>query len=131
MTTATAFKVRSNEKPSAAALREATRRWGKAAAVKQNKQPSNPVDREAAHAKNVAAGERIRAIDAEIEARLKALDWYQALQAERRELRKVRDEQSYWGCYHQFLVGHVSMGFFHVRGSGDSWEEAFRKADRS
>lgn len=112
------------------ALKQATKRWGKRAAVRNAGHFSSPDRRAAASEKATTARARIKAIDQEIAERLKALDWYQALTGERKELQKVASENSGMAMFHRFSVGKNMGLFFEVLGSGDTWEEAFAQADK-
>jgi hypothetical protein len=99
------------------ALAEATRRWGKTAAVRDDpKQTSTPAQRE-----------EYRLLYNEIRERLKAETDTQkraALHAEEKKLRMLPHR-------FRFSVGHVILGgfAFMVEGEGDTWEEAFAAAD--
>ena len=112
------------------ALREAQRRWGKKALIRAYDRISSPEERAEAREYFDAAKARIEAIDREIADRLAALDWYQALKAERAAM--VKDKQTHIGrmSYYKFTVGRDSMGIaFAVEGQGDTWEMAFAQAD--
>jgi hypothetical protein len=112
------------------AMRQATKRWGKKAAIRNAGHFSSPERRDEASGKAQTARARIKDIDQEITARLKALDWYQALTSERKDLQKVASENSGMALFHRFSVGKDMGLFFEVLGSGDTWEEAFAQADR-
>jgi hypothetical protein len=111
------------------AMKQAAKRWGKKALIENNGRFSSPDRREAAREKAASARARIKAIDQEIADRLKALDWYQALTAERKDLQKTASENAGMSMFHRFSVGRDMGMFFEVLGSGDTWEEAFAKAD--
>lgn len=108
---------------------EARKRWGGRAYVTAGQHLSSPEKREAATAEFAEAKSRIDAIDAEIAERLKALGWFQELQAERRFMVTRKKESLGWRMYYKFQVGHADVGF-HVEGQGDTWEEAFERADQ-
>lgn len=125
-----AVKVRVNQKPSDAALAEARKRWGKDAHVRQYPKTRDEIPRDEARQIMLAARDRVKAIDAEIADRLKALDWYQALMAERVAKRKEADNAQAWALYFRCTVGTLSAFAFHVKGQGDTWDEAFAAADK-
>lgn len=110
------------------ALRQAVRRWGKRALIRANTNQSSPERRAAAIARRAQLKERRDAIDAEINERLSALDWYQQLIAERKAL--LDEQKSLTGTdYYKFAVGREEMGGFWIKGEGDTWEQAFEAAD--
>lgn len=111
------------------AMKQATKRWGKQALVQNNGHFSSPEKRATASEQATAARARIKAIDQEIADRLKALDWYQALTQERRELQKEASNNTSLALRYRFQVGRNTGLFFEVLGSGDTWEEAFAQAD--
>lgn len=111
------------------AMKQAAKRWGKKALVRNAGHFSSPERRAEAHEKTTTARARMKAIDREITERLKTLDWYQALTNERKELQKVASENSGIAMFHRFSVGRNAGLFFEVLGSGDTWEEAFAQAD--
>lgn len=49
----------------------------------------------------------------------------------RRETVTERNELVECILTYRCVVGYVSGGFYSVRGSGDTWEEAFAKADKA
>lgn len=111
--------------------KQAKKRWGNGGFAEMYQRSSSPERREKASAELRAARERMDAINTEIRKRLAALDWYQELMREASELRKsIRDNESL-ALYHRFHVGKRSGMFGTVLGSGDSFEEAFAKADKS
>jgi hypothetical protein len=58
------------------------------------------------------------------------LDWYQELRAKQREYRDQIRKHEGNALHYRFDVGReTSFGFVEVLGSGDTWEEAFAKAD--
>ncbi|HEX7330355.1 MAG TPA: hypothetical protein VF290_02580 [Pyrinomonadaceae bacterium] len=111
------------------AMKQAAKRWGKQAMIENNGHFSSPERRTAAGEEAKTARSRIKEIDREIADRLKALDWYQALTSERRELQKVASSSSSLALRYRFQVGRNTGLFFEVLGSGDTWEEAFKQAD--
>lgn len=112
------------------AMKQATKRWGKQALIQNGGHFSSPDRRAEAQGKAVAARARIKEIDQEIADRLKALDWYQSLTGERRELQKVASDNISLALRYRFQVGRNTGLFFEVLGSGDTWEEAFAQADK-
>lgn len=111
------------------AHREARKRWGKDAYARANVESSSPEKREAGRTERETLKARREAIDKEIDDRLKATDWYVALKAERAQI--VKRMQHTYGSYYKFAVGHLSLGglAYCIEGEGDTWEEAFAKAD--
>lgn len=99
------------------ALKEAVRLWGKTAAVRDGgkDRASTRERREAA----AAEGKRIRLS-------------IPAGQRPTREQREEMDRLLFESYRHRYTVGSIStlgpFAAFHVRGQGDTWEEAFAKA---
>jgi seryl-tRNA synthetase len=110
------------------AAREAKKRWGKRAHIRADEKLSSPEKRAAAKTQTDALKARRDAIDKEIAERLAALDWYQALKAERRDVSQRLDNVRWETHYYRFGVGELFVGF-HVHGEGDTWEQAFAAAD--
>jgi hypothetical protein len=101
------------------ALAQARKRWGKKAAVEDYRVPSSPEIR--AEAK------------AELE-RIKAMPTDDLSKDELREVRKKADAARSTSWRFRYSVGYIDgigglMSVFHVSGQGDSWDEAFAKAD--
>jgi hypothetical protein len=115
------------------ALAQARKRWGKTAYIRayDGIGLSSPESREEATARLRARRERVKAIDAEIDARLATLDWYVALKDERKMLTKGISEEGWQASHYKFLVGTCNGIGFAVQGQGDTWEEAFRAADKA
>jgi hypothetical protein len=86
--------------------------------------------------RRAAALERLRELraakeqhDQDVQARLNALDWYQAANAHRRELVTQIERAQGEVSHFKFSVG-VNRGWcFEITGSGDTWEEAIQKAE--
>ena len=113
------------------AIRQAGKRWGKRAAYRVNGDCSSSEQRE-------ANGAKIRALRAEKESiikdtnrRLQGIQWYRescerqkAIYAELKTLSPMP--------YYKFQVGSIDgiLGAFHIKGEGDTWEQAFADADR-
>jgi len=104
------------------ALKEAIKRWGTSAAVRDSglKRAGTPEARAAAKERVIALNEEIRAL----EKAGKGL-------SETRELRKERDAHRGIMWRYRYTVGRIIMGgfAFGVEGEGDTWEECFAKAD--
>jgi hypothetical protein len=115
----------------AQALKAAKKRWGKRALVRANDALSSPERRDEARTRTIALRSRRTAIEAEIAERLAALDWYQALRAEQRAVAAELDRVNVRQSYYKFAVGRASLGgfVFSIEGEGDTWEDAFAKAD--
>jgi hypothetical protein len=105
--------------------------WGARATYRVGERLSSPDARAsqlAARKQIAAAREAIRNV---IDRRLAATDWYQELRAEERALTnelKTLDVLPYY----RFTIGYRDrvLGFFHVEGQGDTWEQAFNAAER-
>jgi hypothetical protein len=97
------------------ALKEAIKRWGKAARVADHKQPSSQERRAEAHKQLM---------------RLRGLP-----DSERtKEIRKHMSDLTSIALYYRYSVGTIGgaggFAWFSVRGHGDTWEEAFAHADK-
>lgn len=110
------------------AIKESRKRWGQRSLARAYETMSSPEKRATAAEAVRTNRERRDAIDREVQARLNALDWYQALMAERKKCSQTIRETEGLATYYKFCVGHVDIGF-HVEGWGDTWEEAFAMAD--
>jgi hypothetical protein len=119
------------------ALLEARKRWGKEAAVQEDKRESSPALREAAKVEAVKTGAAKAKAAAELAAASKKYGTdhpkHKAALAKKIAASKEHDRVQ-WGTYHyRYDVGTVwnmgGFGAFSVRGQGDTWEEAFAKAD--
>lgn len=99
------------------ALKEAKRRWGKNAIVED-------------------IGWKLASTKAQREAALQEMLEIRALpQEEQRQHRKRLDELFSIRHAEQYRVGEITPlpgigAAFHIRGVGDSWDEAFAEADR-
>jgi hypothetical protein len=111
--------------------------WGKGAAYRDNRRPSSPADREAAKARRAAlsaenpgegptlAGFGDDRTVGEYRAALAAHT------AQRKGWRERCSKEEVASRYYRFTVGHILRGgldFFHVKGEGDTWEEALTAA---
>lgn len=112
------------------ALKQATRRWGKKAFVRMNPSVSSPERRAAAKEKLDAARAEKEAIEKELNERLAACDWFQDLTQRKREATKRIDAARGEALYQRFAVGEMNTLFAHVKGTGDTFEEAFAEADK-
>jgi hypothetical protein len=112
------------------ATRAAAKRFGAKAHLRIRDGRTSPELREASISTLRVRRERVKAIDAEIAARLAALDWYRDLQAERRELTAAITMSLGNVAAYKFAVGKIEGIGFHVYGQGDTWEEAFAAADK-
>jgi len=112
------------------AAREAQKRWGKKALIRVEQGLSSPERRADGDRRFAETQARIEAIDREMADRLAALDWYQALKDERKQVVAQKQRAMFDRFYHRFQVGQDELGFaFLVLGKGDTWEEAFADAD--
>jgi hypothetical protein len=111
------------------AIREGRKRWGKRAIVRAGEALSSPEQRAEAMDRLKRNRARRDEIDREVQARLNTLDWYRAAQAERKACLQEVSQTQGWASYYKFSVG-LDIGIaFSVEGQGDTWEEAFAKAD--
>lgn len=100
------------------AMKEAARRWGKNAAVRDTGRPTSEDARKAASAKLP-----------ELRARYK-----EAAPDERKARRKELDDTLSIALSYRYSVGYVAgirgmgLAYFSVQGQGDTWDEAFAKA---
>jgi len=109
--------------------REVRKRWGGKGWYRASGPSSSALEREEATQRRDALKARKEAIDAEVKARLEALDWYQALMAERREVLKGIDAARSVAVHYRYGVGR-DLGWAHeVVGQGDSWSDALANAD--
>jgi hypothetical protein len=53
---------------------------------------------------------------------------YQAMVAQQKELRAGANRLMGIQHSYRYTIGRAELGFFHVHGQGDTWEEAFTKA---
>lgn len=111
------------------AEKEARKRWGRKAMIRAGSAISSPEKRAEAKQRLQANKERRDAIDREVAERLKAMDWYQALMVERKSCLDAIRDSSGWNVYYKFSVGRDVGIAFAVDGRGDTWEEAFARAD--
>jgi len=107
----------------------ARKRWGKRAIVRQGDDMSSPERRAKGREQLIAARDEITAIEQEIAERLNALDWYQELLARKREALKRKDAAFWPSMYYRFEVGKFDGLGFSIEGQGDTFEQAFAKAD--
>lgn len=112
-----------------AAAKEAKKRWGKAAYIRNAGSFSSPEKRDSKRREFLAAKAEIEAIEAEIKERLAMLDWYQELIKRKQELRKTKDNAQGYSMYYRFTVGKSNGMFNEILGQGDTWAEAFEKAN--
>ena len=111
------------------ASKAAAKRWGKRAMWRVEEKSSSPERRESARAEAAELKAKADALSAEIKRRLDALDWLTEMNAERLRLRKAADRAGWGAMHYKFTVGENVGYAFVVKGQGDTWEEAFAKAD--
>ena len=111
------------------AATKAKKRWGAAYYIRAGQSFSSPERREKARATCIEARAEIKRIEEEITQRLSELPWHQELMAQKRKLRKQVDTTQGEALYHRFSVGKSNGMFNTILGDGDTWEEAFAKAD--
>jgi hypothetical protein len=108
---------------------QAKKRWGNKFYLRNMGHMSGPERRAKAKDAFLAAKSEIEAIDNEIKQRLAECDWYQELTTRKRKLQKVKDTNQGESHYYRFGVGKTGSMFTEILGHGDTWEEAFAKAD--
>lgn len=112
---------------------KAKKRWGKAAATRNGGHFSSEDRRQAAAARCTELRLERDALQKERAERLKALDWLIELDARVSALSKEINEELPKTHHHRFDVGRIGgiadFRFFEVLGSGDTWEQAFAKAE--
>jgi hypothetical protein len=113
----------------AQAEREARKRWGKSFFIRNGESFSSTEKREKNRDQYQAATKEIASIETEIKRRLSELDWYQALRTRQQALRKEANNAQGNALYYRFTVGKCGKLFNEILGQGDTWEEAFAKAD--
>lgn len=113
-----------------AALTEARERWGKGGGVIKRKSPSSEAERRAGHEElmrlraNVPQRPTVRGVPGE----RTGPEW-EAWRTANRVHEKARNEAFGRALHYQYHVGAIFMGFaFEIKGSGDTWEEAFDAA---
>jgi len=104
----------------AQALKEAQARWGKRAIVEHNRRALIEADK-------IPLRERHKAVKAELAATPRSPETH-----EKRSV-LLREERDLFGSLisDRYSVGALMdiLNAFHVMGSGDTWEQAFAKAD--
>lgn len=113
----------------AEAIRRLQKLYGNRVCYRVGKEVSSVERRAAARSAHRQLQEQRDVVTREINERLAACDWYQALLAKR----KAIDEQMRGadrGHYFKFIVGHSELGMFMIQGEGDTWEEAIDQAAR-
>lgn len=113
------------------AQREARKRWGTRALIRAGEKLSSPESRASALQRLRDNRDRRDAIDSEVQRRLNEMDWYKALMLERRACAEAVKHGTGWACYYKFSVGCDVGIAFHVKGQGDTWEEAFEAAGKA
>jgi hypothetical protein len=109
--------------------REAKKRWGKKFFIRNGESFSSAEKRNKHREQYQTATKEIAEIEAEIKRRLAELDWYQALRTRQASLRKDANNAQANCIYYRFTVGKCGGVFNEILGQGDTWEEAFAKAD--
>lgn len=113
------------------ALKRAQRLWGKRAAVRANERMSSPEKRAEAQAEAASLREQKARLESEIVRR----EQEAGIPELREQIKAVTTElrQNVLGraTYHKFEAGYIDnvIGAFHIRASGDTWEETFTKAE--
>src|ERR1043165_4686687 len=105
------------------------KRWGKQFFVRNGESFSSVEKRDKNRDQYRAATKEIADIEAEIKRRLSELDWYQELRERQRKLRSEANVAQGNALYYRFSVGRRTSTFNEILGQGDTWEEAFAKAD--
>jgi hypothetical protein len=114
------------------ALKEAVRRWGKGGGVSKRKSPSSQAERDAGHAEvqRLRANPPQRPTTGDAPGDRAGPEW-EAWRAANRAHQKAINEAMSKAFHYQYSVGAIFMGFaFEIKGSGDTWEQAFEAARR-
>ena len=111
------------------ASRQAKKRWGNKFYICNGESFSSPEKRDKNGEQYRTATKEIADIEAEIKRRLSELDWYQELRTRQQALRKEANNAQGYALYYRFSVGKRGPVFTEILGQGDTWEEAFEKAD--
>lgn len=112
------------------AQKEARRRWGTKGFVRMSDNSSSPERRDTAGTLVRESRAKIDAINTEIQEKLNALEWYRDLQKQKRELSGLIRQTEGRAFYYKFSVGTENGLFATIYGQGDTFEEAFEKADK-
>lgn len=112
------------------AERAAKKRWGKAFFIRNGESFSSTEKRDKNRDQYLAATKEVASIETEIKRRLSELDWYQELRTRQQTLRKEANNAQGNALYYRFIVGKCGGVFNEILGQGDTWEEAFAKADQ-
>jgi lysylphosphatidylglycerol synthetase-like protein (DUF2156 family) len=112
------------------ALKRAQKVFGKRAYIRANKDLSSPEERAEAQAR---ASTR-RAERAELEAEIARREKEAGIPELRAKIKAISDQSraEIWNSgYYKFEVGNIDsiLGAFHIKGQGDTWEEAFANAE--
>jgi hypothetical protein len=111
------------------AIKKLGRLYGKKAGYRVSGGASNADERAAARDASRELGALKRELDAQIEKRkaelLNVPDYVEMLKT-REDIKKQINSATSLLLSYKFTAGYVSsMGFFHVEGQGDTWEEVF------
>lgn len=114
------------------AIKRAKKLLGPKAFVEAGERLSSPEERATNTGRIKAVRARRQEISEEINRRLKLEPWWQALHAEDQRLH-TELKGLYPIPYYKFRVGHVDtmLGWRHSSGEGDTWEQAFEKAEKN
>ncbi len=112
------------------AIKRMKKLWGAKAMWRVDERASSPEQRETARETVMELKAERETIQADIKARLDAMDWYVAAQNRLREIAKERDQASYYMSHTKFQIGRNLGWAFHVDASGDTWEECFAKLEK-
>lgn len=112
------------------ALRQAQKRWGKRAAIRAEGELSSPEKRAAAKERKDTLRSQKAELEAEITRREVAAG-IPEVRAQIQALSKPITSEMWESMRYRFTVGSVDgvIGAFHVKGQGDTWEQAFDAAD--
>lgn len=111
------------------AEKRAKQLWGKNAIIRNSGSFSSPEKRQASTDAIKAAKAEVDRIGNEIKERLATCDWYQELKAQERAAYAKLEEVKYHRAGYRFSVGKNIGWANEILGQGDTWEEAFAKAE--
>jgi hypothetical protein len=114
------------------ALNKAVKRWGTKAMVRAGTQVTSQEKRDRARVACAELKAKRQALEQERADKLKELPWLQEMNKAIQKLRDAENQMSGQAWHYKFAVGYVDdiLGAFHVQGQGDTWEQAFEKAEK-
>ena len=116
------------------AMAQAKKRWGKNGFIESRLGAQDADGREKARTEMLQLKEEKTNLEAELQRRLAETGWYREIQEKLRQLSTARQKALGRAHSYRFRVGEIhnvgGLGMAHIRGEGDTWEEAFAKAGK-